>query len=1126
MKAESNFGMTEIERECKSNNNLKTKVNMKNNSKMFVCGFSAALMTLSALPVNVQGAVEGVKFNTSELREIQQTRTVTGQVVDENGEPMIGVSVLLKGLSKGVITDLDGNFTLEAPAGANEIHLSYVGYQAKTVKITTGKMMIKMEPDNNMLDEVVAIGYAKVKRKDLTGSTVSVTGQDLAMAPVTTAAQALAGKAAGVQVITQSGAPGADINITVRGGTSITQGTEPLYIVDGFQMEDGLRNVDINDIESIDVMKDASATAIYGARGSNGVILITTKSGKAGKTEVSYNGFVSFDHLGKKLDLLGVEDYVKYQYEFQLLRDDQDNWAGIFGGNINDPDFYTGAYSRIASQYGTREGIDWQDEVFGSTGVTQNHNVNISGGSEKTKYMLSYNYTDENGIMAKHGYQKNSIRAKVNHELWKGVRFDFATSMQLTKLDGGGSLGGTLKQTILQPVTGGERWTNDQLLNSDLTDLFSEMYGGDNYDANNPILNNNAITNKKLTRFVSANAGLEIDIIKGMTWRTAASYLWQQVRQDYWDDGSTKTASTNQSPYGYGYRNNSEKYSWQVTNTLNYAFDVAEKHNFNVLLGQETWYEQTMNLDNEYRSFSDGNFGLNDVSMGTPYTWKSGKSREGIVSFFGRLSYNYDERYLVTATLRADGSSKFARGNQWGYFPSASAAWRISEESFMEDVDFVDNLKLRVGYGTSGNNNIDNNMYATDYGSGHYGIGGTDFITLVPGSTLGNPDLRWEKTTSTNVGLDLSVFKSRLNLSIDWYNNKSSNLLIKNKIPTSTGYTDQFQNIGSIRNRGVEIVLNSTNIRTKDFTWTMDFNIAFNKSKVLDIYGENGETDYFIQDYDSRMGFKIEKGKPLGQFYGLLYDGLYTTDDFNQNADGTYTLKDGVASLKGADRGNVKPGDVKYVALTGETDEDGNPVWSTNDRTVIGNAAPDFTGGWTNTFMYKGFDLSIFMNFSVGNDVFNMSTQRFVGPYLPNQNTIGKMANRFTLIDPETGRESTDLSRLAALNPGQYSGNLMWNISGNNKTAISDHSSYYIEDGSYLRLNTITLGYTFPQRLTQRAKINKARLYVTLNNIYTFTDYEGYDPEVSATSSALTPGIDNSSYPRSKSWVVGVNLTF
>ena len=936
----------------------------------------------------------------------------------------------------------------------------------------------------------------------------------------------MAGKAAGVQVITQSGAPGADINITVRGGTSITQGTEPLYIVDGFQMEDGLRNVDINDIESIDVMKDASATAIYGARGSNGVILITTKSGKAGKTEVSYNGFVSFDHLGKKLDLLGVEDYVKYQYEFQLLRDDQDNWAGIFGGNINDPDFYTGAYSRIASQYGTREGIDWQDEVFGSTGVTQNHNVNISGGSEKTKYMLSYNYTDENGIMAKHGYQKNSIRAKVNHELWKGVRFDFATSMQLTKLDGGGSLGGTLKQTILQPVTGGERWTNDQLLNSDLTDLFSEMYGGDNYDANNPILNNNAITNKKLTRFVSANAGLEIDIIKGMTWRTAASYLWQQVRQDYWDDGSTKTASTNQSPYGYGYRNNSEKYSWQVTNTLNYAFDVAEKHNFNVLLGQETWYEQTMNLNNEYRSFSDGNFGLNDVSMGTPYTWKSGKSREGIVSFFGRLSYNYDERYLVTATLRADGSSKFARGNQWGYFPSASAAWRISEESFMEDVDFVDNLKLRVGYGTSGNNNIDNNMYATDYGSGHYGIGGTDFITLVPGSTLGNPDLRWEKTTSTNVGLDLSVFKSRLNLSIDWYNNKSSNLLIKNKIPTSTGYTDQFQNIGSIRNRGVEIVLNSTNIRTKDFTWTMDFNIAFNKSKVLDIYGENGETDYFIQDYDSRMGFKIEKGKPLGQFYGLLYDGLYTTDDFNQNADGTYTLKDGVASLKGADRGNVKPGDVKYVALTGETDEDGNPVWSTNDRTVIGNAAPDFTGGWTNTFMYKGFDLSIFMNFSVGNDVFNMSTQRFVGPYLPNQNTIGKMANRFTLIDPETGRESTDLSRLAALNPGQYSGNLMWNISGNNKTAISDHSSYYIEDGSYLRLNTITLGYTFPQRLTQRAKINKARLYVTLNNIYTFTDYEGYDPEVSATSSALTPGIDNSSYPRSKSWVVGVNLTF
>ncbi len=1061
------------------------------------------------------------------LSILAQNKTITGTVRDAI-DVVIGASVTVKGNSSvGTITDMDGKFTLSVPASAKELVVSFIGYDNQTVALA-GKTHfdITLKESSVMLEEVVAIGYAKVKRKDLTAATASVGGAELAKVPVTTAAQALSGKAAGVNVIQQSGAPGADIQITVRGGTSITQGTEPLYIVDGFQMENGLQNVDINDIETIDVMKDASATAIYGSAGANGVILITTKSGKAGKTEVSYNGFVSFSRLGKKLDLLSVEDYAKYQYEFQLLRGDEDNWAGIFGGDVNATDFYTGAYNRIANDYGSRAGIDWQDEVFGNTGVTQNHNVNITGGSEKTKYMLSYNYTGEDGIMAKHGYQKNSVRAKINHELWKGVRFDFASSLQMTKVEGGGSLGGALKQTILQPVTGGIRWTNEQLIGSDLADLFSEMYGGDNYDANNPIINNNAITNEKYTRLATVNAGLEIDIIKNLTFRTAGSYQWKQIREDYWDDGSTKTASSNQSPYGYGKRNNNEAFQWQITNTLNYAFDLNENHHFNVLLGQETAYWETMKLENEYRKFSDGNFGLNDVSMGTPNTWKSDKSKTGQVSFFGRLSYNLKDRYLVNATVRADGSSKFARGNQWDSFPSVSAAWRISEEAFMENMKgYVQNLKLRAGYGVAGNNKIDNNMYATTYGSGHYGISGNDYITYVPETTLGNGKLKWEKTKTVNVGLDLSVLNSRVNLGIDWYNNESANLLIKNKIPTSTGYSNQYQNIGSIRNRGVEIVLNSTNIRTKDFTWSMDFNMAFNRSKVLDIYGDS-ETDNFIQDYESRMGFKIQKDKPLGQFYGLIYDGIYTTDDFTQQADGSYSLNSGVPYLKGSNRDNVKPGDAKYKPTAGETDDDGNPVWSVNDRTVIGNAAPKFTGGWNNTFTYKGFDLTIFMNFVVGNDVFNMSTQRFIGPYLPNQNTIAKMANRFTLIDPQTGKESSDLARLAALNSGQYSKNIMWNISGNNKTAISDHSGYYLEDGSYLRLNTITLGYTLPKKMLKQAHISNARVYFTLNNIHTFTNYEGYDPEVSASSDALTPGIDNSSYPRAKSWVVGVNLTF
>lgn len=1063
----------------------------------------------------------------SPVKGLAQGLTISGQVTDDM-DVVIGATVKAVPGNVATVTDTDGNFKITVPSSAKSLVISYVGCKPKTVAISgRNNINVKLESDAQMLDEVVSIGYAKVRKKDLTAATSSVSGKELANVPVTSAAQALTGKAAGVNVITTSGAPGADINITVRGGTSITQSTTPLYIVDGFQMEDGLRNVDINDIETIDVMKDASATAIYGAAGANGVILITTKSAKAGKTEVSYNGYVSFSRLGKKLDLLGVEDYVKYQYEFQTLRGNENAFASIFGGSTSDADFYTGAYSRIASEYGNRAGIDWQDEVFGSTGVAQTHNVNISGGTDKTKYMLSYNYTGEDGIMAKHGYYKNSIRAKINHELWKGVRLDFSSAFQSTTLEGGGSLGGTLKQTILQPVTGGARFTNEQLLGQDLSDEYLALPGSTNYDSNNPILNNNAITNEKFTRLFTVNAGIEFDILKNLTWRTAGSYQWKQTRTDYWDDGSTKTASSNASIYGYGSRNNAEATQWQITNTLNYSIDINKDHHISALLGQETTYWSTTKLNNEYRSFTDGNFGLNDVSMGTPYTWTSGKTRRGRVSWFARASYNYLDRYLINATIRGDGSSKFAKGKQWGYFPSVSAAWRISEEPFMKNLkSVIDNLKLRVGYGTAGNDNIDNNMYATEYGSGHYGINGSDYITLIPGTTLGNENLQWEKTSTFNVGLDLTVLGGRLNFGIDWYNNTSNNLLIKNKIPSSTGYSYQYQNIGSIRNRGVEIVINATPVRTKNFTWTTDFNISFNRSKVLEIYGENSSTDYFLQDYESRMGFKIEKGQPLGQFYGLVYDGLYTTADFNQNADGTYSLKDGVASLKGSNRASVKPGDVKYKAINGDTDDNGNPVWSTNDRTVIGNATPDFTGGWNNTFTYKGFDLSVFMNFSVGGDVFNMSTQRFIGPYLANQNSIADMANRYTLIDPLTGKETTNLARLAELNPGEDNGSRMWNISENNKTAISDYSSYYIEDGSFLRISNITLGYSFPKKWLQKIFLQKARIYVTANNICTITGYSGYDPEVSASSSALTPGVDNSAYPRSKSWVIGVNLTF
>ncbi len=1056
----------------------------------------------------------------------QTTNRITGTVVEASGEPLIGVSVKVIGEKLGAITDAQGRFSLNVKPNAS-LEISYIGYATQTIKVgeqTTFNIIMK--EDTDLLNEVVVIGYGVARKKDLTGASVSLRGSDIANIPAATTAQAITGKMAGVNVVTQSGAPGADINILVRGGTSITQSTKPLYIVDGFQMDDALRNIDINDIESIDVMKDASATAIYGARGANGIVLITTKSGKEGKTAVNYNTYFSFEKLGRKLDMLGVEDYVKYQYEYQVLRGQENNFASYFGGNVSDPDFYTNAYSRIARDYGNREGIDWQDIMFGSTALMQNHNISVSGGTAKTKFIVNYNFIGQDGILAKTGYNKNSLRLKLNHELYKGIRFDANIGLNANTIKGGGSLGGRLKMALLQPPTGGVRFTNEQMINSDIRD---EMLVYDSqYDISNPIITNDAITQTRYTRQPTINAALEIDIpwVKDLTFRTAGSYFWQQVRSDYFDDGRTSAAREKQGPYGS--RNNNEKLTKQLSNTLTYKKTLANAHNFNVMLGQETWYTETMKLDNDYLKFPKDNFGLNNTSMAGQQITESSQGREGIVSVFGRLMYNYKDKYLLSATVRGDGSSKFSRENQWGTLSSASVGWRISEEQFMKDLTFINSLKIRGGYGITGNSNIDDNMYVTQYQGGRYWIGETEAPALVPQSVLGNPNLVWERTKSSNLGLDLSLFKSRFNLTFDVYNNLSDNLLIKNGIAKSSGYNDQFQNIASIRNRGVEFVINTVNVRAGGFEWRTDLNMSFNKSKVQKLYGDVGK--YMITSVDSRMEFIVREGEPLGQFYGFKYGGIYTTEDFNQNLDGTYSLKAGVprkSGLNAAQVAAIKPGDIKFIPVAGQTDNNGNPVWSEQDRTVLGSAEPEFFGGLNNTFIYKGFDLSVFMNFSYGNEVFNMNTQRFIGPYYPNQNATGNMVNHYILVDPATGKETKDLKRLAELNPNQFTSDAIWSLNGANKeTATVEKTDYNLEDGSFLRINNITLGFTLPAQLTKKVHINNLRIFCTANNVHTFTRYKGYDPEVSASDQILTRGIDNSAYPRTRSFVAGLNLTF
>lgn len=679
-----------------------------------------------------------------------QNRTITGTVRDAV-DVVIGASVTVKGNSSiGTITDMDGKFRISVPSSARDLVIKFIGYDDAVIRLgTPTDYKVTLKESSVMLEEVVAIGYAKVKRKDLTGAISSVGGKELANVPVTTAMQALQGKAAGVNIVTESGAPGAGANITIRGGMSLTQSTEPLYIVDGFEMGSALDNIDINDIESIDVLKDASSTAIYGARGSNGIILITTKSGKKGKTQVSYNTYFSFDKLAKKLDLMSnVEDFVKYQYEFAELTGITPTWSAFYddGMATDATGFYTGVYDRIHERYADASSIDWQDEVFGGYAMTQSHNVNISTGTEKTQVMLSYNYNGQDGLLANHSANKSAFRAKINSELYKGIRLDVNAMFNNKSVDGGGSYSG-MKYVLRQPISGGTYFTRDQMLTEQ---TYVDFRGAESsYTASNPLIQNEASTSNKRSRMFSVNAGLEFDFLKHFTYRIAGSYRWNSSKStSFSDERSTGYLMDPVNTGMTGSIGNSESYSYQITNTLNYNQTFAKKHKVNLLLGHEVSYSEDESNSISVKQMPYPNHGIDDISLGNVEEKKSGHGHSGIVSAFLRANYTFDERYLLTATLRADGSSKFAKGHQWGVFPSASVAWRISEESFWKENrinDVVNSLKLRVGYGTTGNNGVGSFSYRTNVSLTSYPM--NNVMTnpaYVLGTQLGNPELKWE----------------------------------------------------------------------------------------------------------------------------------------------------------------------------------------------------------------------------------------------------------------------------------------------------------------------------------------------------------------------------------------------
>ena len=980
-----------------------------------------------------------------------QSLTVTGKVIDSEGYEVIGGSVTIKGAAGvGTVTDVNGNYSLKVNDASKDVLVfSYVGMTSQEVKVDGRSVIdVTLKADAVMLEEVVAIGYATVKRKDLTGSVASVNSKELSKVPTSDITQALAGRMAGVQVMQSEGAPGASISIRVRGGISITQSNEPLYIIDGFPSEDGMSTLDPAEIETIDILKDASATAIYGARGANGVVVITTKSGgKEGKATVTFDSYVGFKKVAKKLDVLSTREFALLDYErryYSAFTAKNSTQEDLDKAVANFEALY-GKYADIDANYANRAGIDWQDQTLGRTALTQNYRVGVSGGTDKLNYNLAYSYYDEEGAMVYSGNKKHNISFNMNHKLNDRLSITARISYDQMKIYGmGTSEGGdrfNKMQHILQyrPMVGING--TDELLLGDEDPLLVDDTGN---VMQNPLLSAAEETKDREYRTFQANGGFTLKLIKGLSFRNTTGMRYQTRRNDtfYGDKSITaKRSSIN------GSIQNIENSSFQTSNVLNYNW-AGKGHDITAMLGQEYVNRWNRSFSAAAANFPNDDIGLGDLSLGLPTAVSSSENYDDkLLSFFARFNYGFKDKYLFTASFRADGSSKFGKNNKWGYFPAFSAAWRLGEEEFIKNLNIFSDLKVRLGYGMAGNNRIDSYVSLPMLTSVTYPNGDSTQPGYVS-KQIPNPNLKWEANKTFNFGLDFGFFNQRLTISPEFYINRSSNLLLNAKLPTSSGYDSMVINAGETENKGIDLTINSTNIMTKDFTWNTAVTLSHNKNSVKKLTGED------VQLWEASFGYNqnthiIGVNQPLGQMYGYVTDGLYQVSDFDYDeATKTYTLKDGVPySGKKTD---VKPGMWKFKNVDGSED---NKI-TENDKTVIGNAYPKFYGGINNTFTYKDFDLSIFLTYSFGNDVFNATKLTNTKTALQNKNVldIANSSNRWVVVNKK-GELITDPQEMADINKGKTVAAVYDNEIGD--TYIH---SWAVEDGSYLKLSNITLG--------------------------------------------------------------------
>lgn len=1056
-----------------------------------------------------------------------QTRTISGVVKDANG-PVMAATVWVVGTTIGVTTGIDGDFTLNVPADATQVSVSYVGYDDATIDLVASKTEyeIELKESTALIDEVVVVGYGVQKRSDLTGAVSSVNSKLLEAMPVSSAAEAITGRMAGVQVTTSEGGPDAEIKIRVRGGGSITQDNSPLFIVDGFPVN-SINDIAPGDIQSIDVLKDASSTAIYGARGANGVVIVTTKSGKEGKTSVNLNVYFGVKQLSKKLDVLNAYEYVMSQYE-------RANMTSKVANNDSSFEKFFGSFGDL-ELYRNMPSTDWQDEIFGRTAFTQNYNASITGGSEKIKYNIGMTHMDDQSIMIGAGFMRNNISAKLKSQLYKGLTLDFTARYSHTSITGagasteGGSSVARLKHTVQYMPTSGLA----QLV-ADGDDYLEELLTENSAAVLNPLAITQDEYKHETRRQQTYNAALNWEIIKGLTARTEWGIETQDNNTDTYFGLNTSTARNNNlAPVARKADRSASR--WREATTLTYATTFAQRHDLTVMVGQEitSYNYKTTTLEARYfPKTTSRQVALANMSLGEARPIETFISADdNMASFFGRVNYSFDSRYILTASLRADGSSKFAPGHQWGYFPSAAVAWRISEEKFMSGAsDWLSNLKLRLSYGASGNNRIADNLfryvYSTSTPSKPYGTNGQENVIMKPSGSLPNPELKWETTVTRNLGIDFGFFNSRLTGTVDLYWNTTKDLLIAASIPSATGFSTQYQNIGRTSNKGVEVVLDAVLVDKKNFRLSLNANASYNHNRVDELgeaktmFGQSG----WRKEISDAGDYLVEVGKPIGQIYGFRCDGFYTVDDFNYSFDpatgnATWTLKDGIADSSSIYGGTLRPGSLKLRKLDGS----GNDVTWEDDREVIGLTQPVVTGGFSLSAQFYGFDVAAYFNYSVGNQVYNANKLEFTARYdsRPYLNLLGDMRDAFTYIDPRTG--TTMLNDYDALKAANENATI-WSPFCVTKGVLTD---WAVEDGSYLRLSNVTVGYTLPQRLSKKIGMQQLRFYVTGTNLWLLTKYTGYDPEVDTRrSTPLTPNIDYSAFPRARQYVVGVNITF